>query len=206
MNNKIIISLYNKFLRPLLKNIYMDLREEEGFSIAKFEKQLCELDGNLLRDKFGSFGENSVIDNYLSVANPENVYIGDHVKINQGVVLRPRKNKIIIGDYTGINPYVAIYGKVTIGKYNMIAPHVVLAGGNHSIDDLGVPMILSGRGTNEGIVIDDDVWIGANTVVLDGVNIGKGAVVGAGAVVTKDVNPYDIVAGNPAKRIKSRKG
>ncbi len=66
-------------------------------------------------------------------------------------------------------------------------------------------MILWGKGSNKGIITEEDVWIGANSIVIDGVKIGKGAVIAAGAVVTKDVNPYDIVSGNPAKVIKSRK-
>lgn len=141
-----------------------------------------------------------------NIKYPEKIIIGDKARIEQGVIIWPsRDKKITIGEYTGINPYVAIYGQVTLGKYNMIAPHVMLAGGNHAFDSLDEPMLFQGSGSKGGIVVDDDVWIGANAVVLDGVHIGCGAIVGAGSVVTKDVSPYDIVAGVPAKPIGSRK-
>jgi acetyltransferase-like isoleucine patch superfamily enzyme len=86
----------------------------------------------------------------------------------------------------------------------MIAPHVMLAGGNHGYFDTTKPMRFQ-EGTINGVVTGNDVWIGANAVVLDGVTIGDGAVVAAGAVVTKDVEAYAIVAGNPAKVIKHRR-
>lgn len=107
------------------------------------------------------------------------------------------------GIYTDINAYVTIYGKVTLGRYNMIGPHVMLAGGSHNFEDTSIPMRFQG-GTTKGIILEDDIWIGANVVVLDGVRIGQGAIVGAGAVVTKDVEPYAIVVGNPARFIRFR--
>ena len=87
----------------------------------------------------------------------------------------------------------------------MIAPHVMLAGGSHNFSDTNVPMKLQGHKA-KGIVLEDDVWIGANSVILDGVRIGKGAIVGAGAVVTKAIEPYAIVGGNPARTIGHRIG
>lgn len=155
--------------------------------------------------RFGKKGSSLVIGRQVCFTNPKNIYIGDNVQLQQGVVLRPGRNKIFIGDDTGINPYVCIYGKVSIGKYGMIAPHVMIAGGNHSYDRLDVPMIKAGKSTNKGIIIGDDVWVGANSVVLDGVTIGNGAIIGAGSTVTSDVGPFDIVAGSPARRIGTRK-
>lgn len=185
-----------------LKKAYNYLSAEDKHRISELERKI---DNRYeLVKKFGSFGEGSTLECLLHIRNPENIFIGKKVQIQQGVVLRPRINKIIIGDYTGINPYVTIYGKVSIGQYNMIAPHVMLAGGNHAIKSIDTPMILSSEGTNKGIIIEDDVWIGANSIITDGVKIGKGAVIAAGSVVTKDVKPYEIVGGNPAKVIKSR--
>jgi acetyltransferase-like isoleucine patch superfamily enzyme len=130
------------------------------------------------------------------------VVIGKHVRIRTGVVLQTPE-EIVIGDHSGLNPYVVIYGNVRLGRYNMVAPHVVLAGGDHRFDDATRPMKVQGH-VSRGIKTDDDVWIGANAVVVDGVHIGQGAIVAAGAVVTKDVEPYAIVGGNPAKVIKYR--
>jgi acetyltransferase-like isoleucine patch superfamily enzyme len=94
--------------------------------------------------------------------------------------------------------------KVKIGKYCSIAPGVVIVGSNHKFDNTEVFIKEQGI-TIKGIVIEDDVWIGANVTVLDGVKIGKGAIIAAGSVVTKDVNEYYIVGGIPAKVLKSRR-
>lgn len=86
----------------------------------------------------------------------------------------------------------------------MTGPHTVIAAGNHDYRDITVPMLeLKGFGKGP-IKIEDDVWIGANCTITDGVTIKKGAVVGANNVVTKDVSEYDIVAGCPAKVIGNR--
>jgi len=159
---------------------------------------------DLLKANIGQFGNNSTIEWPVEIKNPENISIGNNTLICNNVILRPRRNKIIIGSDGGINPNVAIFGKVSIGNFAMIAPNVVIAGGNHATDDLTLPMIKAGKSTNKGIVIADDVWIGANSVILDGVKIGKGAIVAAGSIVTKDVPAYSIFAGNPANQIGSR--
>jgi len=133
-----------------------------------------------------------------------NIFLEKDVKVNRGVVIWPGKEKVIVGENTGLNPYVVIYGRVVLGKNNMIAPHVMLAGGTHHFHSTDKPMKRQG-GSSIGIYVEDDVWIGANSVVVDGITIGKGAIVAAGSVVTRDVRPYDIVAGNPATKIRSRK-
>jgi len=85
----------------------------------------------------------------------------------------------------------------------MVAPNCMIAGGNHNYSRIDKPMMFQGS-NSKGIIIEDDVWIGANSSILDGVKIGKGAIIAAGSVVTKDVCAYDIVAGVPAKKINSR--
>ena len=85
----------------------------------------------------------------------------------------------------------------------MIAPNCMIAGGNHGIVNHGTPMIKQVCSTTGPIIIGNDVWIGANTVVLDGVCIGTGSVIAAGSVVHKDVPPFTIVAGVPAKFLKT---
>lgn len=86
----------------------------------------------------------------------------------------------------------------------MIGPDVVILTRTHSIDRVDVPMIEQGFWTGK-VTIGNDVWIGMRSVIMPGVNIGNGAVVGAGAVVTKDVPDYAIVGGVPARVIKYRK-
>lgn len=155
-----------------------------------------------LRRKGCSVRSPITVDARVEIRGKGRIVIGRNVRIRTGVVLQT-PDEIVIGDYTGLNPYVTIYGKVTIGRYVMVAPHVMMAGGDHKFDDPSRPMKLQGH-TSRGIVVEDDVWIGANAVVVDGVRIGRGAIVAAGTVVTKDVEPYAIVGGNPARLIKFR--
>ena len=90
-----------------------------------------------------------------------------------------------------------------IGDYVMIGPYSLFASVHHKFDDWKTPMILQ-KPEVQPIVIEDDVWIGANVTVLGGVTIGRGSIIAAGAVVTKDVEPYSIVGGVPAKLIRYR--
>lgn len=91
-----------------------------------------------------------------------------------------------------------------MGKYVMIGPSLLITGDDHRFDIVGEAVIFSGRPEQRDLVIEDDVWIGARTTILKGVCIGRGAVVAAGAVVTKDVDPYSIVGGVPARLIGRR--
>lgn len=94
---------------------------------------------------------------------------------------------------------------VELGRYVMLGPRVTFVGGDHAIDQPGVPMIFAGRAdVGRKTIVEDDVWIGACAIIMAGVRIGRGSVVAAGAVVTKDVAPYSIVGGVPAKKIKDR--
>ena len=93
---------------------------------------------------------------------------------------------------------------VTIGRYTMLAPRVAIVGGDHRIDVANRPIIFSRRPAPVPTVIGDDVWIGIGAVIMQGISVGRGAVIGANAVVTKDVPPYEIWVGMPAKRIGER--
>jgi len=87
----------------------------------------------------------------------------------------------------------------------MIAERVMIIGGNHEFSRLDIPMDMQGEGKQGKIVIEDDVWIGAGSIILTGITIGEGSIIGAGSIVTKSIQPYSIVAGNPAKVIRMRK-
>lgn len=125
-------------------------------------------------------------------------------------------NKVSVGNGTYGNLYIRTFGNgeeyISIGNFCSIADGVkFICGGNHNLDCISSFPFSSyyGNGelkalTNGKIVIDDDVWIGTNAVVLSGVHIGQGAVIAAGAIVTKDVPPYAIVGGVPAKILKYR--
>ncbi|RFS19572.1 acyltransferase [Chitinophaga silvatica] len=121
--------------------------------------------------------------------------IEDFATINNGM------GPVIIGDNTRIGIGNVVIGPVTIGNNVILAQNIVLSGLNHGYQDPEVPIALQPC-TVGTIIVEDDCWIGANSVITAGVKIGKHAVVAGGSVVTKDVPPYTIVGGNPAKPIK----
>lgn len=139
--------------------------------------------------------------------NKKNVILDITALICEYVIVRSPEAQLKIGANSQVGPFTVfftgIYG-ITIGRDVMIAPHCVFAGGNHEYRNLDVPMIQAGSFSNGPIIIEDDVWIGANCTICDNVTIGKGAIVAANSVVNKSVDSYDIVAGVPAKKISSR--
>ena len=145
---------------------------------------------------FGSF-----IHPFSSIGNHNLLSMGKNVEINHNVTLWG--SDISIGNNVQINPNSSIYGNVKIGNNVMIAPNCMIAGGNHNFSDISIPIRYQGD-NSKGIVIEDDVWIGANCVVLDGVNIQKGSIIGAGSIVTKDIPEFSIAVGNPCKVIRKR--
>lgn len=94
--------------------------------------------------------------------------------------------------------------KVELGAYVMLGPRVMIVGDDHVFDKAGTAIIFSGRPAKRNTLIDRDAWIGAGSIVMAGVTVGRGAIVAAGSVVTKDVPPYEIHGGVPAKKIKDR--
>lgn len=113
-------------------------------------------------------------------------------------------SKLSIGNYSGLGLNCRIHGPVSIGDYVMMGPDVLIVTRNHRFDRVDVPMALQGSSEARSVIIGDDVWIGARSVILPGVRIGNGAVIGACSVVTKDIPAYAIVGGNPARIIRFR--
>ena len=111
---------------------------------------------------------------------------------------------LVAGPYSFINKNCIIYPRVKIGKYVLLAPRVAIVGRDHHIDRPGVPIPFSGRPDGRPTELQDDCWIGYGAIIMTGVTIGRGAVVAAGAIVTRDVDPYTIVGGAPATRIGER--
>lgn len=146
-------------------------------------------------------------------ASPRGINIGSGSMVMHGAVLhvynfRNLPNSgIKIGRDSLIGEYSVVRGQggVEIGDRVYTSPFTQIIAVNHVFDDPKRPFIEQGI-TAEGIVIEDDVWLGAGAIVTDGVRIGKGAVVAAGAVVTKDVPPHTVVGGVPAKPIKTIDG
>jgi maltose O-acetyltransferase len=110
-------------------------------------------------------------------------------------------DQTVVGHYANIRP-----GRlIRIGNNVTIAQFVSIIGDNHRFDDPGLPVLAQGV-IPEDVVIEDNAWIGAQVVILPGVRVGRGAVVGAGSIVTKDVAPGAVVAGNPARLLRFRPG
>lgn len=110
-----------------------------------------------------------------------------------------------IGDYSGIGENCVVPNNTVIGKYVMMAPEVHIVANNHQFKETSIPICFQGPDYSKNqTIIEDDVWIGVRTIFTPGHRIGKGSIIGAGSVVTKDVEPYSIVGGNPAKLIKKR--
>ena len=138
------------------------------------------------------------------------MYCGKHV------YLRPSGSdfkglwNMSVGDYTSIPKGSVFYcteASLTIGKKVIFGPHPTIITGDHRIDVVGKYIMDSKEKLPENdapVVIEDDVWIGANVTILKGVTIGRGSVVAAGAVVTKSCPPYSIIGGVPAKVLKMR--
>ena len=126
---------------------------------------------------------------------------GKNVNIERGAVF---SSHVSLGNNSGIGINASISGTVTIGDNVMMGPECTIYCRNHKFDRIDIPMCEQGFEEERPVTISDDVWIGGHVIILPGINIGKGAIIGAGAIVTKDVPEYAIVGGNPAKIIKYR--
>ena len=128
-------------------------------------------------------------------------FLGDHSIIESYCCINNAVGDVVIGDYTRIGIHNTIIGPVCIGNHVNLAQGIMVTALNHNFEDKTKRIDEQGI-TTKPVIIGDDVWIGANAVILPGVTIGKHCVVAAGAVVTKDVPDNTIVGGVPAKEIK----
>lgn len=169
----------------------------------------------------------------VRIAHASGIRLGKKVYLDQGVYLHALPNGITIGDNTFIMHHtmlhvfnfrglpkagISIGENCFLGEYNVIrgqggvhignevytGPMVQMVAVNHVYQDANRPIREQGI-TAQGIVIEDDVWIGANATIVDGVKVGKGSIIGAGSVVTRDIPPYSIAVGSPAKPVKDRR-
>lgn len=132
--------------------------------------------------------------------------IGDGCVIcSYAMLLTHTNGRIQIGEHCSINPFSVLYGHggLKIGNNVRIATHCVIIPANHIFEDINQPIRSQGL-SKQGIVIEDDVWIGAGVRILDGVTIGQGAVIGAGSVVTRSVPAFSVCTGVPAAIARRR--
>lgn len=157
--------------------------------------------------RLGKLGKNVFIDkNVFLLRFPKNIYINDDVFLKSGANICACNSsaKIYIGSRTTIGFYTFIYAseKITIGNDCSIAPFVYIVDSDHKTKR-SLKLNQQSNITSK-ITIGDDVWIGTGSKILKGVNIGNGAIIAAGSVVNKDVEPYSIVGGIPIKTISYR--
>lgn len=127
--------------------------------------------------------------------------VGRSFHVGQSVSIGPG---FVAGDYVYVGPHSQLSPQVHLGHYSSLSAYVAIVGSDHNYDNPGVPIIFSGRPPSCVTTIGADVLIGHGAILLRGITIGNGAVVGAGSVVTKDVPPYAIVVGLPAKILRYR--
>ena len=128
-------------------------------------------------------------------------YMGDNSTIEDFTTINNGVGDIYIGDRTRIGLGCTLIGPVKIGNDIRLAQNIVMSGLNHNYEDVTIPTSDQGV-TTAPIVIEDETWLGANCVVLPGVTIGKHCVIAAGSIVTKDISPFSVAAGNPARVMK----
>lgn len=126
---------------------------------------------------------------------------GKNVNIEKGAHF---SSEMSLGDHSGIGINAQIAPYVSIGKDVMMGPECMMYTVNHGMARTDIPMWKQPFTAPRPIVIEDDVWIGSRVIILPGVHVGRGSVIGAGSVVTKSIEPYSIVGGNPAKLIRKR--
>lgn len=183
---------------------------------------------------FGSCGKGVMFADHVVLRHPRRIHLGDRVIISEGAVLDARHDDedrvlvlgddvmlsinvmisckngcVAIGADTGLSAHTIIHATndcpVSIGRDVIVGPQSYIAGGgNYHFDRTDIPIREQGIRQDGGVTIEDDVWLGAKTTVLDGVTLGRGSIAAAGAVVTRTVPPGSICAGVPAKVIRQR--
>lgn len=157
----------------------------------------------LLAPLYQHRGKHSVIHHSARMDTPPYrlFSLGDYSVIESFACINNAVGDVIIGDHTRIGLHNTIIGPVDIGSHVNLAQGITVTALNHNFSDTDKRIDEQGVSTTP-VTIEDDVWVGANAVILPGVTIGNHCVVAAGAVVTKDVPPHSLVAGVPAKVIK----
>ena len=206
--NKMITYYYLFFF--FIRGLFVRLRIKSAKGLLLVGKKVRIFYPNNLQVGYNTIIEDGAEINCLS---QQGIKLGNRVTIGKYAIIRPSNiyggpigEGITMGDNSNIGPYnyIGCSGKITIGNNVMLAPRVSIYAENHVFDHPEILIRDQGVEKKE-VIIEDDCWIAANSILLAGVTIGKGSVVAAGSVVTENVPPYSVVAGVPAKFIKSRK-
>lgn len=159
-----------------------------------------------IKNKNASISDSAVIEGRIEMDKDGIIEIGEKTRIRKWSCFKPYDGKIKIGKNCSINSFCHFSGNgnISIGDNVLIAAQCVLVSANHRFDNLETPLWFQGE-TRAPIFIEDNCWLGAGVKVLAGVTIGHDSVIGAGAVVTKDIPPYSVAVGVPAKVLYDRR-
>lgn len=163
--------------------------------------------GSFALSDFASVGSNVIFEKGVMVFHPENIRLGDNIYVGHQSILKGYyKNRLVIGDNVWIGQQVLIHsaGDVIIESNVGIGPGVKIITSSHTEEGPEMPILFSKLNFSP-VVIEEDCDLGINSVILPGVRLGRGTQVGAGAVVTQSCPPYSVIAGVPAKLIRTRK-
>jgi acetyltransferase-like isoleucine patch superfamily enzyme len=159
-----------------------------------------------------AIGDHTFLDDYavLDAKGEENrgISIGKNVIVGRNTVLSCKGGSIHLEDFVNISSNCSLLSetKISIGKHTFLAGHCYLvAGGNHSFEWTDIPIMFQPSLVKGGIRIEEDCWLGASVIVLDGITLGRGCVLGAGSVVTKSLPEYSVAFGNPARKVRDRR-
>lgn len=167
------------------------------FYLIRFRRIYLKLRGVTSEGKIRGSGR-------VYISKGKNIVLKDNVFIGRNVVLKSIGGKIVIGRNSLVNDfsYINSAAAIIIGEDVLIAPYCHFTDRNHGYDRN--KLIREQKGTSTPICIGNDVWIGSGVKVLEGITIGDGSIIGANSVVTRDIPPYSIAVGAPAKVIKER--
>jgi len=206
------MKMKKSFFQVIFKLIFRELKSYLIFVV----QNIPGMSGSYLRyviyrPLLGKCGNNVHFPLGVYIKGYKNIELGNNISFSSENRLYAesvtKESRIKIGNNVNFNTNVMVnadnMGEIIIGNDVMIGPNTVFRSANHEFRDPAKLIRLQGH-TKGTIIVGNGVWIGANCVVLTKVNIGRGAVIGAGAVVTKDVADFEIVAGVPAKKIGSR--
>lgn len=220
-NNKLYFKWATHSLRNMRIHNLLIQHMNKPYSITQKLLQLLTKVGKIkkairskyIRSQLGQCKSKLYIPKGITINNPKCIYIGKNVGIGSNTYLGPVTEyagisynpKIIIGDGTwiGKNCSIAAINKVQIGKNVLFAGHVHITDHSHGYENINEPIFKQPLISKGPIIIEDDCWLGFSCEILSGVHIGKHSIVAARAVVTKDVPAYSIVAGNPARIVKT---
>ena len=198
---------YIKYIRRLFSALSDELVCFIGAILKHMPGRVGRLSRRHMYKCFLRAGSDLNIDTGVTIRGFSNIEVGNNVSIMSQSFLYAKDAVLKIGDNFSMNTNSCLganEGRIYIGDNVLISQNVVVRASNHSHDSVDIP--IKNQGHKYGAIhFEDGVWIGANSVIVADVTIGKHSIVGAGAVVTKDVMPFTIVGGVPAKIIQHRK-